>query len=222
MLLVIICALRATHFIKIEVKDMKHTLKNQFGRSGIALAAIAFLTFGTATALAAPPTGAPAFAKADISIEPRGEGAGSLNCSWRETGLGPLALVSYECNAAAGAVVEGCFFRNKFVADAGTETTVQLDISNVEAGHDPELFIANNSGAISGELLVAPEAPHGGGGGHLCAEPLEVGIIAARYCDMSLTDTTNGLVGTTEVELFEVFARGVAVTVPSCAEMLAP
>jgi len=206
---------------------MKHILKNQSMWAGITLAAVAFTTFVTTSALAAPTPKPLTFAKADISIETKSGGgeeeseAGSLVCSWRETGLGPLALVSYECNAAAGAVVEGCFFKKKFVADAGTETTVQLDITNVEAGHDPELFLANNSGAISGEILLAPEAPHGGGGGgHLCAEPLEQAIIAARYCDMSLTDTTNNLVGAQVTELFEVLARNVNVTVPSCAEML--
>ena len=200
---------------------MTNILKNQSKQVGIALATVAFVTFGTGTALAAPPTGEISFAKASIDIEPRGEEAGSLACSWRETGLAPLALVSYECNAAAGAVVEGCFFNNKFVPDAGTETTVQLGITNVQAGHETELFLANNSGAISGEILVAPEAPHVPGGGHLCAEPLVQEVIAARYCDMSLTDTTNNIVGATELELFEVLARGVNVAVPTCAEMLA-
>ena len=204
-------------------KDMKHIFKNQFRLAGIVLAAAASATFVTGTALAAPPTPGIAFAKADISIETRGEEAGSLVCSFRETGLGPLALVSYECNADAAAVVEGCFFKNKFVADAGTETTVGLDVTNVEPGHDAEVFLANNSGAINGEVITAiPEAPHTPGGGHLCPEPLEQGIIAARWCGTSLTDTTNNIVGAEVSELFEVLARGVAVAVPSCAEMLAP
>ena len=209
---------------------MIYTLKNQSRRAGIALAAVASATFVTGTALAAPPTGEPGFARADISIATRDSeaqeiAAGDLACSFRETGLGPFALVSYECKAAAAAVVEGCFFKNKFVAAAGTETTVGLDVSNVEAGHEAEVFLSNNSGSINGEVITAiPEAPHGGGGeAHLCTEPLEQGVIAARWCDMSLTDTTTngGIVGATETELFEVFARGVAVTVPSCAEMLA-
>ena len=208
--------------IKCEEKDMKHILNNQSKLAGIAFAAVASATFVTGTALAAPPPDEISFAKASIDIETRGEEAGSLACSWRETGLAPLALVSYECNAAAGAVVEGCFFKNKFVPDAGTEETVQLGITNVEAGHEAELFLANNSGAISGEILVAPEAPHTPGGGHLCPEPLEQAVIAARYCGMSLTDTTNNIEGTTELELFEVLARGVNVEVPTCAEMLAP
>ena len=204
---------------------MKHAFDKQFKSSklaGIALAAAAFAMFGTGTALADPVPKPLTFAKASIDIEPRGEAAGSLNCSWRETGLTPLALVAYECKAAAGAVVEGCFYKNKFVPDAGTETTVELDMTNLEAGHDTELYLASNGGAISGEILLAPEAPHTPGGGHLCTEPLEQAVIAARYCDMSLTDTTNDIVGTTELELFAVLARGVGVSVPTCDEMLAP
>lgn len=207
---------------------MKFTLKNQSNRTGIVLAAVAFAMFGSGTALADPPTGEITFAKADINIATRTSeaqeiAAGDLICSFRETGLTPFALVTYECYAAAAAVLEGCFFKNKFVPDAGTELTVGLDVSNVEAGHEAEIFLANNSGAIRGEVVTAiPEAPHTPGGGHLCPEPLEQAVIAARWCGMSLTDTTNDIVGTTETELFEVFARGVAVALPSCEEMLAP
>jgi hypothetical protein len=213
----------------VEGQDVKHTLNNQSKstkQAGIALAVVAFATFGTA--LSAPPTGEIAFAKADISIATRTSEAqevavGDLVCSFRETGLTPFALVSYECRADAAALLEGCFFKNKLVIDAGTELTVVLDVSNVEAGHEAELFLANNSGAINGEVITAAEAPHGGGGeAHLCPEPLEQGVIAARWCGMSLTDTTNNIVGTTETELFEVFARGVNVAVPSCDELLNP
>ena len=201
---------------------MKHARRNQFKRDGIALAVVAFATFGTGTTLAAPPTGEPTFTKADISIEPRGEEAGSLNCSFRETGLGSFALVSYECRADAAAVVEGCLFRNKFVPDAGTATTIGLDVSNLEENHPAEQFIANNSGAINGEVITAiPEAPHVPGGGHLCAEPLEAVIIAARWCGASLTDTTNNIVGATVDELYEEFVPGVGANVPSCDDMLA-
>ena len=211
-----------------QEKDMKHILKNQFKQASLVLAAAAFATFGTGTALAAPPTGEIAFAKADIDIATRTSeaqeiAAGDLVCSFRETGLLPFDLVSYECKAAAAAVVEGCFFKNKFVAAAGTETTIGYDVSNVEAGHEAEVFLANNSGAVRGEVVTAiPEAPHTPGGGHLCTEPLEQGVIAARWCEMSLTDTTNNIVGTTELELFEVLARGVGVAVPTCDEMLSP
>ena len=207
---------------------MKYILKNQSKRTCVALAVAAFATLGSGAALAAPPTGGIAFAKADISIATRDSeaqeiAAGDLVCSFRETGLLPFDLVSYECYAAAAAVVEGCFYKNKFVAAAGIEETIGYDVTNVEAGHEAEVFLANNSGAVRGEVITAiPEAPHTPGGGHLCAEPLEQGVIAARWCDMSLTDTTNNKVGAEETELFEVFARGVNVAVPSCADMLSP
>ena len=174
---------------------MKHTINNQSKstkQAGIALAVVAFATFGTA--LSAPPTGEPGFAKADINIATRGEAAGSLNCSWREM-----------CGR-----------------DWSSDVCSSDLMTNVQAGHDTELYLASNGGAISGEILLAPEAPHTPGGGHLCTEPLVQAVIAARYCDMSLTDTTNNLEGTTELELFEVLARGVGVSVPTCDEMLNP
>ena len=216
-----------------QEQDMKHILKNQSRRAGIVLAAAAIATLGTGPALADPPTGEITFSKADINIATRDSeaqeiAAGDLACSFRETGLIPFALVSYECRADAAAVVEGCFFKNKLVptgadGEALIETTVGLDVSNVEAGHEAEIFLANNSGAINGEVITAiPEAPHTPGGGHLCPEPLEQGVIAARWCGASLTDTTNNIVGATVNELYEEFVRGTTVTVPSCEEMLAP
>ena len=211
---------------------MKHTLNNQ---ASIALkAAVVFTMFGTGSALADPPTGEIVFSKADISIATRDSeaqeiAAGDLACSFRETGLNPFALVSYECRADAAAVVEGCFFKNKLVPTGADgepliERTVGLDVTNVEpGGHEAEIFLANNSGAINGEVITAiPEAPHVPGGGHLCPEPLEQGVIAARWCGASLTDTTNNIVGATVNELYEEFVRGTTVTVPSCEEMLAP
>ena len=81
---------------------MKHARRNQSKRTGIALATVAFVAFGTGTALADPPTGEITFAKADINIATRTSeaqeiAAGDLICSFRETGLTPFALVTYEC-----------------------------------------------------------------------------------------------------------------------------
>ena len=160
---------------QIEEKDMKHIFKKQSIQAGIALTAlVASTAFVTGTALAAPPTGEIAFAKADISIAPRTSeaqevAAGDLVCSFRETGLTPYALVSYECKAGAVAMVEACVYKGRIISD--TELTVATDLTNVEAGHEAEIYLANNSGAVSGEVVVAAEAPHGGGGGprHLFA-----------------------------------------------------
>src|SRR5512139_294650 len=89
-------------------KEMKQTLRNQTKRASITLAAVgAFAAFGTALAAPPPPTG-PTFASASITIEPRGEAAGGLTCSWRETGLGPYAQITYACDAGAVGVLEAC------------------------------------------------------------------------------------------------------------------
>ena len=166
---------------------MNPIIRHQSMRTGILFTAFTFSMCWSAATQAAPPPDEPTFAKASISIAPRDKetqeiAAGDLICSFRETGLGAFALISYECRAAAAAVVEGCFFRNKFVPAAGTEVTIGLDVSNVEAAHEADIYIANNSGAINGEVVTAiPEAPHVPGGGHLCAEPLEAGHLAHRH-----------------------------------------
>lgn len=208
---------------------MTHILKNQTIRGGIGLTLVAACaTFGTGSALADPPTGELGFARADISISPRTSeakevAAGDLICGFRETGLSPYALVEYECKADAVAVVEGCIYKNKLIS--ATEVTVAYDVTNVEGTHGGEIFIANNSGSINGEVVTSPEA-HGGGGEELCPhlgelngpEPA-VEVLAARYCNASLTDLTNNIVGATAGEVF-VELNAAAGAVPSCAEML--
>jgi hypothetical protein len=219
----------ATLLNRHEEKDMTHTLKTQARRTGVA-AAVAFAVFGTGTAQAA------VFASADISIAPRTNeakevAAGDLVCSFREKGLGPYAQVSYECKAAAVAVVEACVYKNKIIS--ATETSVFTDVSNVEGGHEGEVFLAKNNGQINDSVVTAvPEGGEGGGGGggetHLCPEIGEVNgpvpeqeVVAIRWCNASLTDTTNNLVGAEVGELFQEFIPG-AGTVPSCAEIVPP
>jgi len=202
---------------------MKHTLKSQPMRAGSILAAVASAMFITGTAQAQT------FTSVDFSIEKRTSeakevAAGDLNCSFRETDLGPYALVSYECNAAAAVVVEGCIYKGKLIS--ATESSVLTDLSNVEAGHEAEVFIAKNNGSINGTVITSPEVAHGGGGEtNLCPhievngpEPVQE-VIAVRYCNVSLTDTTNGVEGGTATELFEELNAG-AGAVPSCAEIL--
>jgi hypothetical protein len=211
-------------------KDMKQTLNNQAKRSALALAAVgAFAAFGTV--LAAPPAAGPTFAKAMITIAPRTSEAaettaGDLNCSFTETGVGPYALVSYECKAAAVGVVEACVYKNKIIS--ATQLSVFTNVSNVEAGHEAQVFLAKANGTITGSVITAiPEGGEGGGETHLCPELGEVNgpeptqeVVAVRWCNASLTDTTNNILGTTVGELFQEFIPG-AVTVPSCAELLA-
>lgn len=211
---------------------MKQTLNNQAKRSALALAAVgAFAAFGTV--LAAPPAGGPTFTKAIITVAPRTSEAnevtaGDLNCSFTETGVGPYALVNYECKAAAVGVVEACVYKNKIIS--ATQLSIFTNVSNVEAGHEAQVFLAKANGTVSGSVITAiPHAGEGGGGGetHLCPELGEINgpepeqeVVAVRWCDASLTDTTNNILGTTVGELFQEFIPG-AGTVPSCAELLA-
>jgi hypothetical protein len=213
---------------------MKCTHTSQTKRSALALAAVgAFAAFGT---LAAPPASGPAFTKASITIAPRTSEAkettaGDLDCSFTETGLGAYAQVSYECKAAAVGVVEACVYKNKIIS--ATQLSTFTNVSNVEGGHGGEVLLAKANGTISGSIITAiPEAGEGGGGGgggegNLCPEIGEVNgptpeqeVVAVRWCNASLTDTSNNIVGTTVGELFQEFYPGS--TVPSCTELLNP
>jgi len=197
---------------------MKHTLNNQAKRAGVALAVVAaFAALGSVTVQAAPPAGVPTFTSASISIEPRGEAAGGLNCSWRETGLGAYAQVTYACDAGAVGVLSACFYKNKLVAGSGTQLSTFTNVTSEEA----EALIAKANGAINGstttaipEVEVEPHPPE------LCTEPAVEQVVVVRWCNASLKDTTNNLVGATVGELFQEFTSGVG-TVPSCAVLLA-
>lgn len=197
---------------------MKHTLKNQARLAGITCAAAAAcVAFGTALADPTPTT--PTFTSASISIEPRGEEAGGLNCSWREAGLGAFTVVTYKCDAAAVGVLEGCSYRNKIVSNITPELEVFTNVTG--EGHDGVAFFSKNNGQIMGTTITAiPEGPHVPEGAELCPEPTVPEVIAVRWCNASLVDATNGITGATVGELFEEFFSGYA-SVPSCAEMLA-
>jgi len=214
---------------------MKQTLKNQAKLSGIALAAVgAFAAFGAV--LAAPPAGGPTFTKASITVAPRTSEAnevtaGDLDCSFTETGLGPYAVVGYECKAAAVGVVEACVYKNRIIS--ATQLSTFTNVTNVEGEHGAPVLLAKANGAITGSVTTAiPEAGEGGGGepAELCPELPETGgeggpapevaVVAIRWCNASLTDTTNNIVGATVGEVFKEFFPGS--TVPSCAVLLTP
>jgi hypothetical protein len=199
---------------------MEYTYTNQAKRAGIALAAVAaFTALGTGAAQAA------VFTSADLSIAARSNEAqevtaGDLTCTWREAELGPFAQVEYACAAQAVAVVEACVYKNQIIS--ATQTSV---FTNVTGEHEA-VFLAGNNGRINGTLYTSPG--HGGGGEQLCphievpggeATQPEVEVVAVRWCNASLTDTTNNIVGATAAELLGVLQKG-AYDVPTCAEIL--
>jgi hypothetical protein len=186
---------------------MKQTLKTQAKRVGIALAAAAaFTALGTATAQAAQ------FDSASIALD----NAGNLQCKWRETGLGALALITYDCSAEGVAVVTGCFVKNKFVGP------FSVSIFKNVTGEESTPLLAKNNGAISGTITV--EVPEGHGGAQ-CDEAVgaEPQNVAVRWCNASLTDVTNGIVGASTGQLTDILLRtGTQVApIPTCTEILA-
>lgn len=186
---------------------MKQTLKNQARRTGIALAAMAaFTALGTGTAQAAP-----AFTRADITLD----NAGNLTCGFRETGLGAYSLITYDCGAEALGVVSGCFAKNKFVGPTSTAVFHNVTVEEAIA------LLAKNNGTINATITVEVPESHGGGE-ETCTEPAESRPVAVRWCNASLVDTTNGIVGATASELFAQLARtGTAVIiVPACADLI--
>jgi len=184
---------------------MNHTFGKQAKRAGIALAAV-----GTFAALAIGTAQAQQFTRADISLD----GAGNLTCTFRETGLGANSLITYDCAAEALGVVSGCFVKNRFVGPTS------LAIFQGVAPEEPVTLLARNNGAIGATLTTEmPESE----GGETCTEPAEARVVAVRWCNASLRDVTNNILGANTGELFaQIESTGtVAVVMPSCAELLA-
>lgn len=192
---------------------MKYTFGKQTRRVGLALAAVvALAVLGIETAQAAQ------FTSANISIEPRGEATGGLTCTWRETGLGPSQVVYYSCTAGAVGALYACTYKNRVIFQSPT----RLDVfKNVTGEHGAVPFLALNNGHINASTTTAipvNEVPEGAP--VLCLEPSVEEVVAVRWCNASLTDVTNNLVGVTVGELFQEFIPGVG-TVPSCTDLLA-
>ncbi len=194
---------------------MKHTFGKQASLAGIALAAAAVMAPGIANAQTAPVSGT-TFVKGALSIETStaGEAAvGGLACSWQEAGLHPVQLIPYACDADVVGGLLGCVSKNKLVGAAVPFTPVHHPLA-IDGG--PVGFVSNNKGRINGTTTTAVPVTEVGE----CTEPAEAQIVAVRWCNASLTDTTNTLVGATASELFQQFFSGLTATVPSCAQLL--
>lgn len=206
---------------------MKHTFGKQAKRAGIALVAVgAFAALGVTTTQAAPPSGVPTFTSVKFSIEAGNGGAetaaaaGGLTCTFRETGLQPFQLIVYACNSVVVGALEGCVYKNKLQGGSSTLLSVIKNPLGVLGG-EATGFVSNNKGQINGTTTTPVPVSGGGHGGELCAEPAEAQVIAARWCNASLTDTVNNLVSNTVSELFEETFTGVGSAIPSCADLLA-
>ncbi len=192
---------------------MKHTLINQAKRAGMALtAAVVFVTLGIGTAQAQ------SFFRADLSIN----SFGFLDCSFKETGLGAGASVDYTCGATDIGWVTQCFYKNKPVSNGPTTLYVAHDQTTTRT------LVANKRGTIMSGILTAyptvEEEPVAepcadifvGGRGNNEAEVTET-ITAIRWCNSSLVDTTNAIVGAQTPDLLLQLEKGGTTGVPSCA-----
>lgn len=193
---------------------MKHTLKNQAQRAGIALAVVAaFAALVTGTAQAAP-----SFGSVTLSIEPRGEATGGLTCTWRETGLGSSQVVYYECGAGAVGALNACVFKNRVIFNSPTRLDTFKAVTGAHEGEGGLVpFLSQKNGLISASTTTP--IPTIETATELCTEPSVQTVVAVRWCNASLTDTTNNLVGATVGELSQEFFSGVG-TVPSCTDLL--
>lgn len=199
---------------------MKHTLKNQAKRTGIMVAALgALAALGIGITQAAPPTGTPTFVSADLSIEPRGEAAGGLTCTWRETGVGASAVVYYACAASDVGAFYACTYKHRVIFQSPTKLEIFHNVVGEE--QNEEAFLAQKNGQISAATTTAIPEREVPEGQELCTAPSEQEVVAVRWCNASLEDTTNNIVGTTADELSQEFIPDVG-TVPSCAELAAP
>lgn len=207
---------------------MKPSIKHCATRAGMVLAtagALAALGIGTAQAQTFDSVD---FQVATKTNEAKEVGAGDLVCSWRESGLASYQVVSYDCSAEAVGAVLACVYKNRIISD--TVLVTAQDVSSAGGhgggGGEEDVFLANNSGRINGSTTISLEQLGGPETHQLCPELGEVNgpepaveAVAVRYCNVSLADTTNNVLGGTQGELFTVLQSG-SYTVPSCPELL--
>jgi len=188
---------------------MKYKFGKQAKRAGLALAAVAaFTTLGIGTVQAAG-----TFTTADISIN----SVGFIDCSFKETGLGAGAMVNYTCGATDVGWVTQCFVKNKPVANL----PIALHVAHTADGlTTTRTYTATGRGVITQAILTAYPTVEEEVQEPLCPETEGVVITeemtAIRWCNASLVDTTNNIVGVSEPTLFEQIKRNGSSAVPEC------
>jgi hypothetical protein len=192
-------------------QHMKHTLTLHAKRAGMALAAaVAFSALGIGTAQAQE------FTIADITIN----SVGFLECAFKETGLASGAAVDYTCGATDVGWLTQCFVRSKPVSNIAP----RLHVAHIADGlTTSQTLFATRRGALTGSILTAYPTVEEEFEEPLCPESETVEITeeitAIRWCNASLVDTTNNIVGASEPELFLQMKRNGASNVPDCATL---
>jgi hypothetical protein len=191
---------------------MDYTFGKQAKLSGIALAAVAaFTAFGTGTAQAA------SFATAGITVN----SVGFLDAAFKETGLGAGASVNYTSGASDVGWMTQCFIRSKPVANIAP----RLHVAHAADGLTTDrTLLASNRGTITSSILTAyPTAEETHGEIPLCPEvegvTITEEITAIRWCNASLTDTSNSIQGAAVPTLFLQIVRNGSSAVPDCGTL---
>lgn len=191
---------------------MDYTFGKQAKLSGIALAAVAaFTAFGTGTAQAA------SFATAGITVN----SVGFLDAAFKETGLGAGASVNYTSGASDVGWMTQCFIRSKPVANIAP----RLHVAHAADGLTTNTtLLASNRGTITSSILTAyPTAEETHGEIPLCPEvegvTITEEITAIRWCNASLTDTSNSIQGAAVPTLFLQIVRNGSSAVPDCGTL---
>ena len=191
---------------------MKYTFGKQARRAGLALAiVVGFAALGIGTAQAAP-----TFTTADISVN----SVGFLECSFKESGLGAGATVSYTCGATDVGWISQCFVKNKPVGNL----PVALHVAHTQDGlTTARTYTATGRGVITQSILTAYPSVEAEPQNPLCPETEGVTITeevtAIRWCNASLTDVTNNVLGATAPELFLQLVRNGSGSIPDCATL---
>jgi len=179
---------------------MKRTFTHQAKRAGIALAAVAaFAVLGIGTAQAQE------FTSAAVTHDR----FGNLECVFRETGLPPGGTVRYDCTGQYVGVLQQCMLGRKAVGNP--KLLIFQDISASEV----ENFEVNRNGQVRAAIVtMIPESENVN---LLCTAPSELTTTAVRWCNNSLVDLTNNIVGATAPELFVRLVATSGGSVPACA-----
>jgi hypothetical protein len=180
---------------------MKHTLANHAKWAGIALAVVvAFSALGIGAAQAAA-----TFVSAAVTLDR----FGNLECVSREKGLTPGGTVRYDCTAQYVGVLQQCILKNRAVGNS--RLLIFQDISS----HEVENFEVGRNGQVRAAIVT--QIPESENNALICTAPSELTTTIVRWCNNSLVDLTNNILGASAPELFAQIATNGTGSVPTCA-----
>ena len=127
--------------------------------------------------------------------------------------------VYYSCGAGAVGALKACVYKNRVIYQSPTRLDVFKNVTGAEGGEGGNVpFLSQKNGQVSASTTTPVPEIEEPTGGELCLAPSEETVVAVRWCNASLKDVTDNIVGATKTELFQEFYSGVGV-VPDCATL---